>query len=312
MPRPPALPYRILSARNRHEPSNVLISVPHAGRRYDWLEGFKKPSAPSSVQRRGEDPYVDHLALPLLRLGLPLIIQRAPRVLADVNRAPDDMDADLLASTASSHYQVRPIASEKARLGLGVVPTRLGSDDLYTDKLAEDELSRRLDRFHAPYHAALDGLAAKSRAVHSRVLILDLHSMPRLRPQPLPSTHFVLGNRFGRSCPDWLLVQAATALEQQGFSVACNLPYAGGYVCERHAAPSSGFYALQIEICRSLYLTKSAQRNLDDLRRPSSQVARKSPLLKNGSAQVVRALCKLAEVLQSGISQANTRSKAAE
>ncbi len=360
MPRPPVRPYRILSASNECQPSNLLVSVPHAGRRYDWLAGFQAPTAPLSVLRRGEDPYVDSLALPLVRQKRPIIIQSAPRVLADVNRAPDDMDPQALldssesagvapggmaasgvapgglppsglppssvvvagagdsgayaagVSTMATSEGDRPNVSEKAQLGLGVVPTRLGTDALYAGKLNPEDFARRLAHFHRPYHDAIDSMIAQSRCAHDRVLILDLHSMPRLRPQPLPSAHFVLGNRFGRSCPDWLLERGAVALEELGFSVARNLPYAGGYVVERHATPEEGFYALQVEICRSTYLTQSAQRNLGELWRPAAQHARKAPLSKKGCAQVVRALCILAEVLQSSINQPISRSKAAE
>ena len=36
-----------------------------------------------------------------------------------------------------------------------------------------------------------------------------------------------------------------------------NDPFAGGYVLERHAAPTKGIHALQVEIDRRLYLDKS-------------------------------------------------------
>ena len=36
--------------------------------------------------------------------------------------------------------------------------------------------------------------------------------------------------------------------------VAHNRPYSGGYVLDRHGAPRRGIHALQLEICRSLYL----------------------------------------------------------
>ena len=36
--------------------------------------------------------------------------------------------------------------------------------------------------------------------------------------------------------------------------MAHNRPYAGGYVLDRHGKPSLGIHAMQLEICRSLYL----------------------------------------------------------
>jgi N-formylglutamate amidohydrolase len=35
---------------------------------------------------------------------------------------------------------------------------------------------------------------------------------------------------------------------------ALNVPYAGGYILERHGAPERGIHAIQLEIDRSLYL----------------------------------------------------------
>ncbi len=314
MHRSSARPYRLLSAEYRPAPSNLLVSVPHAGRRYDWLARYQAPSAALSVLRRGEDPYVDSLALPLVRDGVPLIIQQAPRVLADVNRSPGDMSPDIIA--LPSHSSDANV-SEKARLGLGVVPTRLGADQLYDAPPNFDDFQRRLAHFHAPYHTALKQLCASSHACHDRVLLLDLHSMPRLRPQPFSSAHFVLGNRFGRSCPDWLLEQAANVLEAQGYTVARNLPYAGGYIVEQHSRPDTGLYALQVEVCRSLYLTQSAQRSLTGpgltaLRHGAVRQATKAALSKKGASQVVRALRNLVEVLQSILNQPVPRSRAAE
>lgn len=43
-------------------------------------------------------------------------------------------------------------------------------------------------------------------------------------------------------------------LDWAGRRVAHNRPYSGGYVLDRHAAPVRGIHAMQIEVCRSLYL----------------------------------------------------------
>jgi N-formylglutamate amidohydrolase len=47
---------------------------------------------------------------------------------------------------------------------------------------------------------------------------------------------------------------AERAFQRQGFSVARNTPYAGGYTTQFHGRPRSGVHALQIEINRGLYL----------------------------------------------------------
>ena len=43
-------------------------------------------------------------------------------------------------------------------------------------------------------------------------------------------------------------------LRDSGLGVRRNKPYAGGYIIERHGAPTQGRHAVQIEINRALYM----------------------------------------------------------
>ena len=45
--------------------------------------------------------------------------------------------------------------------------------------------------------------------------------------------------------------------EAQGWRVALNVPYAGGYSTERWGRPDKGFEAIQVEINRALYLDEA-------------------------------------------------------
>ena len=47
---------------------------------------------------------------------------------------------------------------------------------------------------------------------------------------------------------------AQRALEAQGFQVARNSPYSGGFVTRHYGRPGQGVHALQIEINRALYM----------------------------------------------------------
>ncbi|MFN3614582.1 MAG: N-formylglutamate amidohydrolase, partial [Rubrimonas sp.] len=42
--------------------------------------------------------------------------------------------------------------------------------------------------------------------------------------------------------------------EAEGFAVARNTPFAGGYITQRYGRPSLAVHAIQIEIDRGLYL----------------------------------------------------------
>ncbi|MGZ3172261.1 MAG: N-formylglutamate amidohydrolase, partial [Croceibacterium sp.] len=68
------------------------------------------------------------------------------------------------------------------------------------------------------------------------------------------SADFVVGDRFGSSCDGALCAAAFDHFATAGRRAAHNRPYAGGYVLDRHAAPARGIHALQLEICRAVYL----------------------------------------------------------
>jgi len=90
-------------------------------------------------------------------------------------------------------------------------------------------------------------------------VLIDCHSMPSNptadhggRPD------FVLGDRYGTSCSGELTRVAAEQLKAQGYAVALNKPYAGGYITEHYGRPQAGQHALQVEINRSLYMNETS------------------------------------------------------
>ena len=68
---------------------------------------------------------------------------------------------------------------------------------------------------------------------------------------------FIIGDRFGRSCSNAFAAEAIFKLQDLGFDVAYNKPYAGGYITENYGNPSQGFHAIQIELNRALYMDES-------------------------------------------------------
>lgn len=241
MPRPPAIP--------------VLIAVPHAGRAYphSLLERMRHPG---SAALRLEDRYVDLLAEAVAKAtGAALLVAHAPRAMLDLNRAPDDIDWEMIGGGAPDDVgSYTP--GRRARSGLGLIPRRLpGLGELWKRRHDREDLWARIEGIHAPYHQALGETLAELQGQWGAALLLDLHSMPPLgfsNGQPPPE--FVLGDRFGTTCHGSLLASAFSYFAAARRGTAHNRPYAGGYVLERHAAPTRGLHALQLEIDRSSYL----------------------------------------------------------
>lgn len=240
----------------------VLISAPHGGRAYP--PGLlARLRSPRQAALRLEDRHVDLLARGVAQAtGAALAVARAPRAMLDLNRAVDDMDWSMVAAAPAPGSR-HSAANRRARSGLGLIPRRLpGIGEIWRDRVDPAELEARIDGIHAPYHAAVGKTLAQLRDRWGAAMLIDLHSMPPLaaRPAERAGPEFVIGDRFGASCHRSLVSSAFAFLADQGRLAAHNRPYAGGYVLDRHGAPSRGIHAIQVEVCRTSYLDPGLER----------------------------------------------------
>ncbi len=238
----------------------VVIAVPHGGRAYP-ADLLARMRAPDLCRLRLEDRHVDQLGAAMAQAtGAALLRAHAPRAMLDLNRAEGDIDWEMIegprlarpvaavASTATNH---------RARSGLGLIPRRLpGHGEIWRSRLPRAELDRRIAEVHQPYHQTLAEHLAAVRDAWGAALLIDLHSMPPLpaRDADTPPPVMVLGDRFGASCHHALVSRGLSFFASEGIAAAQNRPYSGGYVLDRHGAPAAGIHAVQIEVCRSLYL----------------------------------------------------------
>jgi N-formylglutamate amidohydrolase len=228
--------------------------VPHAGRTYpgSLLERMRNPGF---AALRLEDRFVDKLAAEVAeQTGATLLVAHAPRAMIDLNRAADDVDWDMFGRGAPK--DLGSYTPGRARSGLGLIPRRLpGLGELWKRRHEEDELTARIARIHEPYHACLADTLGALRDRWGAALLLDLHSMPPLALRGgHPTPEFVVGDRFGSTCHGVLIGSVFNYFAERRRGSAHNLPYAGGYVLERHADPAAGLHAFQLEIDRSSYL----------------------------------------------------------
>lgn len=242
------------------DPLPILIAVPHGGRLYPGQLSALMRNAPAAGLRL-EDRLTDLVGEAVAHdTGASLLVAHAPRAMIDLNRAPDDVDWDMVAGGAPESRRLA--AGRRARSGLGLVPRRLpGLGELWKRRMTREDLAERLEQVHVPYHSALAAALETLRDRWGAALLVDLHSMPPLGSKrgADAAPDFVIGDRFGATCDSSLRAVACDHLAQTGRKVAHNRPYAGGYVLDRHAAPARGLHALQVEICRSLYLDAQLQ-----------------------------------------------------
>lgn len=242
-------------------PLPVLLSVPHSGRDYpDWL--VAQANSGLAALQPLEDPLVDRIAWRAIGDGHGAVIARAPRAAVDCNRAPDDVGPETVPGWS-------PKGSRRAASGLGIIPERTASHGrLWRSGISRDELGRRLDQAHAPFHRAIEAGIDSIAARHGVAVLLDCHSMPPRRGQ----AELVIGDRHGSTAAPWLTDAAARIARAAGWSVALNAPYAGGYVVERHGDPDANIHCLQLEIDRRCYLA-------GDLRTPGPGFDRAARLI---------------------------------
>jgi len=245
---PPGLqasPFRLDRPGRQSVP--FLFASPHSGRSYP-ASLLERSKLDSTMLRRSEDAFVDELFAGVVALGAPLLAAHFPRAFLDVNRGMTELDAAMFDGELGV-----PVDAPGPRVvaGLGVIP-RIVRDgaEIYRGKLSGAEARARLSQLYQPYHRALADLMEETHTAFDVAVLIDCHSMPSALSVP----DIVLGDRYGASAAPQLTARAEAALTREGFSVARNTPYAGGYTTALYGRVTSGCHALQIEINRALYL----------------------------------------------------------
>jgi N-formylglutamate amidohydrolase len=240
-------PFRRLGPARPGSP--VVLSVPHAGRSYS--EGLLGAARLSRARLESlEDRLVDRLVWRAVEAGAVALIADSPRAEIDLNRDERELDPAMVLPRPPADATVE---SPRTRGGLGLIPARIaGSGAIWRQRIAADEVARRIERIHRPYHLAIEAELESTRARFGVAILLDCHSMPPRGPGS--DAPVVLGDRHGESISEPLVAAAESAACAAGFMVARNAPYAGGHITERHGRPSLGIHALQLELDRSLYL----------------------------------------------------------
>jgi len=232
----------------------LVFDSPHSGNRFPADFG----AAVSEAElREGEDCYIDELYAAAEAHGATLLAAQFPRTYLDPNRHAGDVDLDLL--EGEWPWEHRP--SGKARIGKSLVWRTL--DDgrpIYARRLSPAEVRRRIERFHAPYHAALRGLLDAAHARHGVVYHVNCHSMKGVAGKQSDDgegsvrADMVLGDRDGTTCSAAFTAFVRDTLAGMGYEVKVNDPYKGVELVRAYSDPARGRHSLQIEINRRLYM----------------------------------------------------------
>jgi N-formylglutamate amidohydrolase len=230
-----------------------VYNSPHSGRYYP--EAFLAASRLNNHDiRRSEDYYTDLLFEGALDIGAPLLAANFPRSFLDVNREPYELDPKMFDGLLPSYAN---IGSMRVAGGLGTVPRVVAENmEIYERRIAVSDALDRVERIYKPYHASLSHLLGRTHAAFGMAILMDCHSMPgSIRiPGSNVKPDIIIGDRYGTSASREISLAAMHFLQELGFVVASNKPYAGGFITEYYGRPSRSMHALQIEINRAIYI----------------------------------------------------------
>lgn len=239
--------------------SPIVVSVPHAGRHYPSLLQAQSRLTVEQLSLL-EDRHVDVLTGSLMDMEHQILVATTARAWIDLNRAPHEIESDMIARTDPGFDDMRTSAMKcdqaKINAGLGLVPSRVPRiGAIYRHKLGLDDIQQRILSIHTPWHEAVERAMAAAWRVHGYAVLIDLHSMPTIpRGQTGHGLRAVIGDRHGQSCDIALAGRAVSMLRREGLRTDLNRPYAGAYTLMRHGQPARNLHALQVEFDRSLYL----------------------------------------------------------
>jgi len=232
----------------------IVVASPHSGR--DYPAAFLAAARLDPIGlRRSEDSFVDTLFADAPAHGAPLLAATFPRAYCDANREAWELDPAMFSDDLPPWVNT---TSPRVGAGLGTIARVVATGEtIYRGKLSFAEAVYRVRACWQPYHDALAGLIAETRARFGACLLIDCHSMPATgggsRTGAGPAD-IVLGDAYGTSCAPGVTRLVERVLADLGYLVRRNDPYAGGYVTRHYGRPREGVHALQIEIARSLYM----------------------------------------------------------
>ena len=235
----------------------VVFDSPHSGNVYPGDFGH---SIDRIHLRRTEDAFVDDLFSGAPRRGATLLRALFPRSYVDANRSPDDIDPTLVQGVWP--YNANP--GEKARLGIGLIPTFEPGGKVYDRLLSVEEAVGRLDNYYWPYHRALEEALDRAQLRAGSFWHVNCHSMPAVSTSVspegpgVPRPDFCIGTRDGTTCDSEFAELVEGFLKGLGYRVTVDDPYKGMELVRRYSDPQRGRNSLQLEINRRLYMDEGS------------------------------------------------------
>jgi len=221
----------------RREEIALLTSIPHTGTFVpaDVRRQFANPSVSAEMMT---DWHLHELYAFLPDLGIDVIHATHHRFVVDLNRPADS----------------RPLYP--GRFETTLVPTEtFQGEPIWNSAPTPREVAERVEKYHRPYHAALEQRLREKVAQFGRCYLIDLHSVESRASRLHGELHedVFLGDRDGTTCDAVLTDMVRDLFRGEGLTVSVNQPYKGGFITA-HYCSVAHVQTLQIEMCQRLYM----------------------------------------------------------
>ena len=260
-----------LRLSNQPPMSAVVLSCPHAGRIYP--AEFITASIADITDLRGlEDFGVDQIVGDAIDHGVPCVTNKISRAYIDVNRPIDALDHLMLSSPPASSDAT---PSRHVRAGYGLLPRLTAAREvIHRQLLPYDEVEQRIALVHQPYHSALRSALDTAQTDSGHAILIDCHSMPSHDQQNKPLADIILGDLHHSTLDKKIVKMLSSLIENAGFSIAWNCPYAGGFITKNYGCANSNQQSIQIEINRRLYMNRKYELDNSGVTRVSGLIAK--------------------------------------
>ena len=234
---------------------SIVLTSPHSGSYYS--ETFKKELNLSlSKVRTIEDVKVDKIINGLSENNFDILTTDCPRSLIDLNRSKLDIDSSMFYNLPNEIE----IINIKSKYGIGLFLKNIDESNIMYNKkidwLTRDQLIKKI---YEPWHHKLSTILESKFNTHKNYLLIDMHSFTP--NQDNKNYDFVISDNFSKSAQNKFVYFLRDIMEKNGFSVALNYPYSGGYIVKKYSNKELNKNVIQIEINKKLYLKSNFEIN---------------------------------------------------
>lgn len=218
---------KIINGNNHDLP--FVISIPHSGL---YITREMNSKLKDDIILANMDWYLPELYNFLENLGFTVIINNVSRYVIDPNRA-------IIGSNSQEYTK-----------SLIYMRTTFGKE-MYADELSQEDIDERISDYYNEYHNTIKRMLDDKSKHFKKVYLIDLHSFGK----PL-GADVVLGNDNGRTISGKIFQHITKLFEDNGFIVALNNPFSGGFITKHYGDTSQICETMQIELSYHSYIDK--------------------------------------------------------